>query len=154
MIDLTRERIVAEAMTWASPRTPWHHQAMKKGVGADCLGFLAGLAYDLGYCDARTHVREPEQRAYGRQANPELLYAACEQYLDRVPLKEARLADIVQMTPARGVYAQHFVMISRVDGERPTQIIHCTQPRGVTVHSLNDEWRGQFRRAYTWRGVA
>jgi NlpC/P60 family putative phage cell wall peptidase len=152
---LTRQQIVDEARTWIG--TPWRHQAMTKGVGADCLGFLAGLAYDLGYCDARTHVREPEQRAYGREADPALLYAACEQYLDRVPLQEARLADIIQMRPANGVYAQHFALVSRVDAyDKPTHIVHCyaLRPRGVIEHGINDEWRGRFRRAYAWRGVA
>jgi len=34
----TRERILAEAMTWK--RTPFHHKGRKKGIGVDCGGFI------------------------------------------------------------------------------------------------------------------
>jgi hypothetical protein len=152
---ITREAIVAEARSWIG--TPWKHNQIAKGAGADCLGFLAGIAFALGYADARLVIRDPKFRAYGRSPDPAMLDDACETYLDPIEVSSARLADIIRIVPPRGVYAQHFGLVSRVDAfDRPTHIIHCTNayPRAVTEHSLNDDWRGRIKRAYAWRGVA
>lgn len=37
-----KKRIVAEALSWVG--TPYHHQAMVKGVGVDCAQLLVGIA--------------------------------------------------------------------------------------------------------------
>jgi hypothetical protein len=42
---MTRAEILAEARSWIG--TPWLHQASCKGVGADCIGFGAGVAAAL-----------------------------------------------------------------------------------------------------------
>lgn len=41
------ERIVSEAIEWIG--TPWHHGQSKKGVGCDCVGFLAGVGVSVGF---------------------------------------------------------------------------------------------------------
>jgi cell wall-associated NlpC family hydrolase len=38
--------VAAEAMSWVG--TPWHRNASLKGVGADCVGVVAGTALALG----------------------------------------------------------------------------------------------------------
>lgn len=43
---VTGTQIVAEAMTWIG--TPWHRNQSLKGVGADCIGVVAGTALALG----------------------------------------------------------------------------------------------------------
>ena len=43
---ITAAQVVAEAMTWI--RTPWHRNASLKGIGADCIGVVAGVALELG----------------------------------------------------------------------------------------------------------
>lgn len=65
MID-TRDRIVAEAMTWL--KTPWHHLQRCKGAGVDCLQFLAGVysnvglvaEVDTGYYSHDWHLHESD----------------------------------------------------------------------------------------------
>ena len=41
MALITRAAIVAEARSWLG--TPYHHQASRKGAGADCLGLVRGV---------------------------------------------------------------------------------------------------------------
>lgn len=148
---MTRDDIIAEARTWVG--TKWAHGQMTKGAGADCLGFIAGIALALGYCDARRAARDERFRAYGRAADPAMLDEVCETYLDRIDAATG-IGDVLRMTPARGVYAQHFALVSAFDG-RPTRIIHCTNayPRQVTEHGIDDEWRARIKRVYAWRGV-
>lgn len=43
---IPRERVVEVALTWVG--TPWHRNQMLKGVGADCIGIMAGIAIELG----------------------------------------------------------------------------------------------------------
>ena len=43
---ITGAMVVAEAMSWIG--TPWHRNASLKGVGADCVGVVAGTALALG----------------------------------------------------------------------------------------------------------
>lgn len=42
----SREEVVAEAMTWL--RTPYHHRARLKGIGADCAQFPVAVYESLG----------------------------------------------------------------------------------------------------------
>lgn len=149
----TRYDIVAEARDWL--RTPWKHNAMVKGVGTDCVGFLAGVALELGLADARSHLRKPEFRAYGREPLPEVLDAACLEYLDRIPIADAWLGDVLRLRVPRGVYAQHFGIVSRVDGNVASHLIHATSasPRMVVENGIDDHWRARIARAYSFRGV-
>jgi cell wall-associated NlpC family hydrolase len=43
---ITGQMVVAEAKTWID--TPWHRNQSCKGVGADCIGVVAGVALALG----------------------------------------------------------------------------------------------------------
>lgn len=43
---ITREAIVAEALSWCS--TPWHHEAHIKGVGVDCAQLLRIVLNNCG----------------------------------------------------------------------------------------------------------
>lgn len=149
--EITREDITRVARSWLG--TKWAHGQMTKGAGADCLGFIAGVALELGYADARRAARDERFRAYGRMADPAMLDDACKTYLDRIPAAVG-VGDVLQMTPAKGIYAQHFAIVSAFDGV-PTRIIHCTNayPRQVTEHGIDAEWRSRVKRVYAWRGV-
>lgn len=148
---MTRADILAEARSWIG--TKWAHGQMTKHAGADCLGFLAGIALALGYVDARRVMRDERFRAYGRSPDPAMLDEVCEGYLDPIPAAVG-IGDVLRMTPPHGIYAQHFALVSGFDGA-PTQIIHCTSayPRAVTEHGIDAEWRSRIKRIYAWRGV-
>jgi cell wall-associated NlpC family hydrolase len=36
-----RQAVIAESRTWL--RTPWHHEARRKGAGVDCANYLIGV---------------------------------------------------------------------------------------------------------------
>lgn len=65
---MTRDKIIAEAMTWL--RTPWHHEARVKGAGVDCAQFLIAVYAAVGLIpDIKTdhyppdwHLNQGEQR--------------------------------------------------------------------------------------------
>lgn len=42
---VTRSQVVSCARSWLG--TPYHHQARLKGVGADCIGLLIGVCWEL-----------------------------------------------------------------------------------------------------------
>lgn len=149
----TRADVVAEARTWIG--TPWQHQAMCKGVGCDCIGYLAGVALALGLADARPQMRDPAFRGYGRDPNPAVLLRACAEYLDPVPVREADLGDVLLMRVPRGVYAQHFGIVSRMDNGAPSYMLHATSaiPRRVVENRIDDAWRARIAAAYRFRGV-
>lgn len=153
-MTVTREQVVEEARTWLG--TPWKHQAMLKGVGVDCIGYLAGVAYNLGLADARPKMRMPEYRAYGREPLPNVLLAACAQYLDEIPIPGAGLGDILLLRVPRGLYPQHFAIVSAMGDGVPSHVLHATSasPRKVVENIIDDEWRSRVFKAFHIRGVA
>jgi NlpC/P60 family putative phage cell wall peptidase len=153
-MTVTRADVVAEAMTWLG--TPWKHQAMLKGVGTNCIGYLAGVALELRLADARDKMRNPRFRGYGREPLPDVLLAACEEYLDEIDPSTAGLGDILLLKVPRGVQPQHFGVVSRVTDGKPSHMLHATaaSPRKVVENGLDAAWSSRIVKAYRFRGVA
>lgn len=54
-----RDRVLTEALSWQG--TPWHHQGRVKGVGVDCLMFLAEVYERAGvipHADPGNYARD------------------------------------------------------------------------------------------------
>lgn len=68
-----RARVVAEAYSWLSPATPYHHHARIKGVGVDCAQLLCavyeacGLVphVETGHYPVDWHLHHTEERFIG-----------------------------------------------------------------------------------------
>lgn len=146
---LTSLHVVDEARTWIG--TPWKHQAMEKGLGADCVGLLAGIAKEVGLFDASLKLRDPELRGYGREPDPRRLALACATYLEPTS-RRFLLARVVFLHVPRGAYPQHFGLISRED---PPYLIHATaaHPRAVVENRLDRVWQSRVYAVYKFRGV-
>lgn len=152
---ITREAVVAEALTWL--KTPWVHQASLKGVGADCIGALAGIGRNAGVQDPfdLTDARAARFRGYGRQPDPDMILEGCREYLDEIPISKAGLGDILVMRfidpkPPK-VYVQHFALISRLD---PMYVIQSLWKPGYVAESrLDEKWRRRVMYAFRYRGV-
>lgn len=56
MIETERAAVVSAARSWIG--TPYHHRAMLKGVGADCVTFIAGVFAEAGLIPAVTELPE------------------------------------------------------------------------------------------------
>jgi NlpC/P60 family putative phage cell wall peptidase len=71
------ERIVTEAIEWIG--TPWHHGQSKKGIGCDCVGFLAGVGVSVGFLSPDFTLEN-----YERIPRNNFLVKSLDRYLVRV----------------------------------------------------------------------
>lgn len=143
----TRAQVIAEAREWIG--TPYSHQASLKGVGCDCIGFIAGVACALGLGEG-WEDRAPALRSYGPKPDPTVLLPAAERYLRRIAICEATLADVLVLR--WDADPQHFALVSRID---PLYIMHAyaMAPRKVAENVVDDLWSSRIVRAYAFRGI-
>lgn len=150
---ITRQEVVDEARSWLG--TPWEHQQAVKGVGCDCIGFLAGVDMALGLPEGKAWLADLRYKGYGRTPKPDLLLEACSEYMDPIALDDAGLGDVLQLSYAdRGVsQPMHFAIISCLD---PRMMIHALaiSPRRVVEHNIDQTWASRVLRAYRLRGVS
>lgn len=99
---VTREEIVAEALSWCG--TPHVWQASKKGVGCDCKGLVAGVARHLDMPEGRS--ASALARSYDR-VNPLVLKRGLMETLIRT--KDPLPGDVILMVIAGK--AQHLGII-------------------------------------------
>lgn len=143
---VSRADIVNEARSWLGTR--WQHQAALKGVGCDCIGFVAGVARELGIAGAAEFFATPALRSYGRQPEPKLL-AACDALLDPIAMAEAGPGDVLVLKFE--TEPQHFGIISE---SAPPYMLHAlAHARRVVEHRIDAIWRSRLVRAYRFRGV-
>lgn len=151
MSAIARADIVATARAWLD--TPFHHQAARRGVGADCIGVVSGVAADHGMPEAAAWRADARFRGYGRLPLPAKLLEACDQYLDRVRIADVAPGDILVFVVSRKDTdprePMHFAIVSGVD---PLTIIHGWAMAGKVVENRVDEkWRRRILRAYRYR---
>lgn len=120
--------------------TPYHHQASLKGVGADCVGFLKGVALEGGLITPELAATLPTD--YSRQASGGELRRLCSRHLRLVTYHERAPADIVLMRFE--VEPQHLGMLTAVE---PDYIIHSAEG-GVVAHRIDSKWRARIVRVY------
>jgi NlpC/P60 family putative phage cell wall peptidase len=143
----TGTAVVAEAVTWKG--TPYQHQASVKNVAADCIGFVAGVARNLGMPEAFDYFAAPDLRGYGRQPDPDKLRAAADKYMRRIEIPSAQMGDVLVLRFHHD--PMHFALVTRLD---PLYIIHSVQLRGgVVEHRVDNVWRSRIMRAYRFKGV-
>ena len=139
-----RADVVNAARGWLGTR--WHHQASLRGVGADCIGLIVGVARELGIPEAAQFDASQEIRGYGRQPDPEMLLRACDELL--APCEHPVAGDILLFRFASE--PQHFGIMSASD-----YFIHAyAQGRKVVENRINDMWRARIVGAYAYRGIA
>ena len=134
---MTRDDLLAEAWSWA--RTPFVWQASLKGVGADCKGFVWGVARALGLPEAQS------------------AFASIADYRRRVPvetLKEGLRATFAPGSCARGDLLllryrgrdQHLAfhagdVILHTYPEGPKCVIQSPLPAAFDLWPLVSAWR-------------
>lgn len=144
---ISRDAVLAEARQWIG--TPFHHQAALRGIGCDCIGFVAGVARQIGVREAPQWFDDIRFRGYGREPDPMKLRAACAEYLDPVRIPELRVADIILFTFFKE--PMHFGFLSACE---PRRILHAYEPVGrVTENSLDAKWQRRVIGGYCFRGL-
>lgn len=143
----TREEIVAEARTQIG--VPWIHQAHLLGVGVDCIGLVGALGLHFGIDGAERWRDTPEYHSYGRPPDPRLLLRGCAEFLDPIDIEDAKLADILIMR-----FEAEPMHVALVSALAPMYVVHALSRLGrVAEHRLDDGWRTNVMRAYSFRGV-
>ena len=136
--------VVASARTWLG--TPYHHQASRKGIGADCLGLVRGVYRDL-------HDKEPARippysRGWFEASDQELLLDAARLYL--VPRSRKILApgDVLVFRPVRNRIAKH-LGIATYEG----RMIHAQEGHSVAEVPVTEWWRRRLAGTFHYPGV-
>lgn len=116
--------------------TPYQHQAMAKGAGADCLGLLRGLWIEL-------FGREPEMvpvytADWSEPTREELLWAAARRHLTEKPFDQACAGDLLLFRMRVGSVAKHLGIAAEI-GHAPT-FIHAYSGHGVVESPLSAPW--------------
>jgi NlpC/P60 family putative phage cell wall peptidase len=145
---MTRSDILEEARRWLGTR--WQHQAALRGIGCDCVGFVAGVAAAGGSVEAALFLATPSYRDYSRQPDPDRLTQIAAELLDPIPLPLAEPADVLLFKFSGP--PQHFAFLTAIN---PDRIIHAyAGARKVTEHGLDALWRSRILGAYRLRGIA
>ncbi|MFQ5774206.1 MAG: hypothetical protein ACE5GS_06800 [Kiloniellaceae bacterium] len=122
----TRAQIVAEARSWVG--TPWAPAGAEKGVGANCLGFLAGVARNAGLAELAAAFAP--YRGYALPPEPRALLLGLRRHLARIGRDQAGPADLLLFDLGGGL--RHVAMLSAKG-----TIVHAHQSKGrVVEHRL------------------
>jgi NlpC/P60 family putative phage cell wall peptidase len=135
-----REQIVSEARRWL--RTPYHHQAVVRGVGVDCVGLIRGVGHATG---ALPEDKEAWARfgGYSRIPNPRRMGEGMRQFLR-----------LVEGTPQPGDIAwlewrddlpMHLAILASDSRGGATLIHSYSDAGGVVEHGLTPEWLARIK---------
>lgn len=136
---------IAEVMSCLDTR--WVHQGRMKGAGLDCLGLIGMSALALDLPGAAQWRATPEYHNYGRNPDPELMFAGCDALMDRVAIADAAAADVLVFRCGR--HPMHFGLLSAAD-----RMIHAWLGAGRVIEQrLDAKWAARIVRAYRLRGI-
>lgn len=135
---ISADLLIGEARTWLG--TPYHHQGSAKGIGADCVGFLKGVALEVGLLTPELAAELPTD--YSRQPSGGQLRRLMGGLLVPVPFECRAPGDIVLIRFA--LDPQHLGMLTDI---RPDYLIHCSR-EGVVEHRIDSAWRSRIMRVY------
>lgn len=141
---MTRSDIVTAARTWLG--TPFHHQARLRGVGADCVGLVIGVARELALVAPGFDVT-----GYPRQPDGHSLTALASEHMDAIERDQMEPGDVVAVAFARD--PQHVGVLGdyRHGG---LSIIHSASIAGRVIETrLLFGPAMRFVAAYRLRGV-
>lgn len=140
-----RQAIITEALAWVG--TPYHHRAMVKGVGADCVGLPAGVAlacglllpgWQLPYYSTQWHLHQ----------NESLLKATLEELgAQQIPLVDAQPGDLLLFFYGRTV-AHTAILVAE------GYIVHAVLDAQVHFHRLAGDLLARLRVAYLFPGLS
>src|SRR5262245_3802473 len=140
-----RVEIVAVARGWIG--TPYHHQASKRGVGADCLGLVRGVWREL-YGIASD---EPPRysRDWAEASGEETLLAGARRHLIEIERADIRPGDVLVFRLRPTVPAKHVgVMVT------DTAMVHAMEGAAASEVSLSPWWRRRIAAAFSFPRIS
>ena len=154
--SIRRADVVAHARRWIG--TPYHHQASRIGIGADCIGLVRGVWRAL-YHD------EPEALpGYGRDwseaTGRETLLEAARRHLVEIDASVAGPGDVLVFRYRSRAVAKHAGIIAGptdgsalLMGAAPLTLIHAVEGAPVAEIALIGWWRRRIAAAFSFPGI-
>ncbi len=130
---ITAARYIDEARRWIG--TPYRPAGAHRGVGCNCLGFIAGAARDAGLVEM-WRIFAPYE-AIARPETRTSLRRGLVRHLERKPHEAASEGDLMLFD--RGAGPTHLALVTERNARR-TVIIHACDQRG-RVYEFNLPWR-------------
>jgi hypothetical protein len=140
-----REDIVREARAWRIPTpTPFIHQAHTKGIGADCVGYVGGVALNCRRVASDLWQRAAPYLGYARSPHKGLLEKACDEFMERIDRPE--IGDVIGLR--FDADTQHLAILTDYPGG--LGMIHALAKAGKVVeHRYASVWVA--RTTHAWR---
>ncbi|MEO1701466.1 MAG: NlpC/P60 family protein [Pseudomonadota bacterium] len=124
---------VSAARSWLG--TPYRHQACRKGVGVDCVGFVAGVWSEV--YGAMPEYRRDYTRDWAETGKVDRLLEACRRACcQRSNVFEAEPGDILLFRIRPEAMAKHVAIFS---GDH--HMIHAGERRTVSEVKIQNWWR-------------
>jgi cell wall-associated NlpC family hydrolase len=142
-MTISRSDIVAEARSWLGTR--FQHRGHAKGIGADCIGLVYGIASHFNLIPS-----EFTMPSYAPVPSNGLMMGNCRRFLPR------------RSQPLPGSIAlmrfQHEPTHLAIFGDHPLHglsLIHSyAQARRVVEHGFDQHWRERLVSVYDFPGVS
>lgn len=141
---VTRDAIVAEARSWIG--TPYHHQASRKGIGADCLGLVRGVLRACGGADAGAG------RAYSRDwaeaSGIEAMLEGARRHLVEIAPGDMQRGDVLVFRLRAGFVAKHAAIVTG-----PAAMVHAMEGCAASEVALSPWWRRRIAGVFRFPNV-
>jgi len=128
-----QDKILDSARSWIGTRFRYHGRVkinQKNCGGVDCLGFILGVADEIGAKYKGKPLSFYDNISYKKIPQKNQLRDAMDKYFININPKDIQIGDIALFQINKEI--QHLAIISNVG------LIHCyLQARGVVEHNLN-----------------
>jgi len=139
-----RDEIVRCARAWIG--TPYHHQASRLGIGADCLGLVRGVYRSVYGKDAEEPP--PYTPDWGEAVGKETLLAAARRILCEGDLHDPRPGDVLVFRMFPDALAKHTGIMTT-----DTMMVHAAEGAGVLEVPLVRWWRRRLVGVFGFPGI-
>lgn len=143
-MNITCERIIAEARSWLG--TPYRHQASRKGVGCDCLGFLRGVWREI--YGNEPELPPPYSADWAEVSRAETLAGAARRHLLELSLDAIAPGDVLLFRWRAHLPAKHCAILSA-----PDRMIHAHDGAAVAEVYFASWWRRRLAFAFRFPEV-
>lgn len=141
---VSRERVIALARSWTG--TPYHHQASKKGIGADCLGLVRGVWRELYGFDAEEPP--PYTHDWGETNGQESMLLAAGRHLRHVPVKALTPGDVLLFRMRPHAIAKHAAIAVSLE-----TMVHAMEGGPASEVIFSRWWRRKIVAAFRFPGI-
>jgi hypothetical protein len=144
-MKVTREQFIAEAREWL--HTPYLDQQSVKGVGADCVGFVAGVARNTGAAKDLQF-----ETSYRRADSTGEMVRLFREYMDEIDWHDAQPADFFVVRKGQELW--HCMIVTEREENIETEFTVIEADRiEVTEHRIDSSVKRRIHSAYRIRGI-